>query len=327
MNPISVSCCEDRVALARRGALSPLEWQDFATHLAVCVDCRVAWRLSMDFEHSAAARPGDERIVARGVKLALASSARPHPNLIRFAFAAAVVLVAASAASAALLLHVRHSGPAESPHTPGKVRPAKSRGARSNGAMSQVPVASLATPAVEIPAAHPAPSQAAASAAPAATASASPPVERANADSTARPSQQVAALDPFERAGSPLSPPPAPPRREDAPGRFAQALAERQEGRGQTAIATFRRLQREFPDSLEATVSLVSLGDLLLGARREAEALLCFEAYLQRAPTGTLVPEAWIGKARALDALGRVAEARSAWNEIARRFPNAPYLR
>ena len=326
MNSTSMSCGEDRVALARRGALSPEEWQDFATHLAECVDCRVAWRLGMDFEHGAPARPGDERIVSRGVKAALASSARRRPNLIRLALAASVVLVAASAASAALLLHVRHSGQAESQPTPSKIRPAKSRAARNAAAAPQVqtvPAESPAGPAVELPAALPAPSQASAPAAPATTAPASPKVERVSA----RPSPEVATLDPFEHAGSPLSPPPAPPPREDAPGLFARALAERQEGRGQTAIATFRRLEREFPDSREATVSLVSLGDLLLGTRQEAEALLCFEAYLHRAPTGALVPEAWIGKARALDALGRVTEARVAWKEIARRFPNAPYLR
>jgi TolA-binding protein len=329
MKSPSVSCADDRVALARRGALSPAEWQDFATHLAVCVDCRVAWQLGMDFEHSAAARPGDERIVARGVKVALAASARPRANLIRFALAAGVVLIAAGAASAALLVHVAHRGPAASPPTSGQVRPAKSRGAHGMRATvaaeavpaEAVPAESPAAPAVEVPAAAPAPSYASAPAV--ATAPALSQVVRAGA--TARLLQAVAEADPFERAGGLLSPP--GPGREAAPALFAQALAERQEGRSQPAIATFRRLQRELPDSREATVSLVSLGDLLLGAGREAEALPCFEAYLHRLPTGTLAPEAWIGKARALDALGRATEARGAWKEIARRFPKSPHPR
>jgi TolA-binding protein len=329
MKSVSVSCTDDRVVPARRGALSPGEWQDFATHLTECVECRIAWRLGNDFEHSAAARPGDERIIARGVKAALALSTRPHTKLIRFAIAASVTLVMAGMASAGIVLQIRHSTPAPSPPESVKVRPTKTRGAGAARATPAVPAESPAAPAAETPpATEPAPtapSQAAPPTTPAA-ATKSPPVVRAPAQAAARAPQQVAALDPFEGAGHPASPP-LSPHRQDAPGLFAQALTERQEGRSQTAIATFRSLQREFPASREATVSLVSLGDLLLGTGLRAEALLAFETYLQRAPSGTLLPEAWIGKARALDALGRATEARAAWREIAKRFPDSPYAR
>ena len=92
MMPIPVSCPDDRVALARRGVLSPTEWQAFATHLSECPDCRIAWRLASDFDRSAPARPGDDRIIARGAKKASASSARPRANLVRVAVAAAVTI-------------------------------------------------------------------------------------------------------------------------------------------------------------------------------------------------------------------------------------------
>jgi TolA-binding protein len=126
--------------------------------------------------------------------------------------------------------------------------------------------------------------------------------------------------------GTPASPLLSPPQlRDDAAGVFAQAVAERQQGRAPMAIAAFRALQRRYPDSREATVSLVSLGDLLLGAGNPAEALLAFESYLLRAPAGTLVPEAMIGKARALAALGRTTEAASTWRAVVRQFPDSPY--
>jgi TolA-binding protein len=359
MKPTSVPCMEDRVALARRGALSPAEWQEFASHLTVCVDCRVAWRLTSDFEHSAEARPGDERIIARGVKAAMAASA---------------VLVAAGAASAAIVLHVHRSGPPEPPDVPGKVRPAKPRGARGIRPKPLPPVESPAespaalpverpaenplafpdprpvenapalpverpatlpaerpaerTPALpaEWHAAPPAPDRASSRAAPAASAPESAQVQAA-AGPAARPPQEVAELDPFEGTGGSLSSLPASVSRQNAADLFARGLAERQEGHAPAAIATFRRLQRQAPDSPEATVSLVSLGDLLLETRMPVEALAYFQAYLRRAPAGTLALEAWIGKARALDALGRASEARAAWKQIARRFPDARYLR
>ena len=331
MKSLSVSCTDDRVVLARRGVLSPPEWQDFATHLSECADCRIAWRLGIDFEQSAAARPGDERIVAAGVRAALDRSARPHTKLIRFALAASVALAAAGAASAAIVIHVRHSEPAAPTAAPDKVRPAKPHSAsviRTNPLMES-PAAPVVEDQVAAPLVPAAPGRLVSPTLPTAPATRPIPlpVERAGTRSSEQAPEPLAMLDPFETADRSPLPTVPPPHREQAPDLFARAVAERQAGRSQTAIAIFRSLQREFPDSLEATVALVSLGDLLFGTGRQAEALRNFEAYLRREPEGTLVPEALIGKAHALEALGRVAQARSAWGELARRFPNSPYLR
>jgi TolA-binding protein len=329
MKSMPVSCTDDRVALARRGALSPPEWQDFATHLTECVDCRIAWRLGIDFEESAAPRAGDERLVARGVKAALASSRRPHTRLIRLALAASVALAAAGAASAAIVIHVRQSEPTAAPPAPDKVRPAKSHNAAiiRPTPLRESPAAPTAEDQVAPPPALPAPTRPMAPAAPTAPATRPPLIERADSRPPEPAPQPLAVLDPFEGAENPVPSTVPPPHRAHAAGLFAQAVAERQAGRNLAAIATFRSLQREFPDAPETTIALVSLGDLLLDTGRQAEALRNFEAYLRRAPKGTLLPEAWIGKARALETLGRAAEARAAWSEIARRFPNSPYLR
>jgi TolA-binding protein len=85
-------------------------------------------------------------------------------------------------------------------------------------------------------------------------------------------------------------------------------------------------LQRRFSQTPQAVLSLVSLADLLLGTGEPAPALVAFEEYLAAAPSGTLAPEALLGKARALSALGRAAEADGVWREIARRYPDSPYV-
>jgi TolA-binding protein len=113
---------------------------------------------------------------------------------------------------------------------------------------------------------------------------------------------------------------------EDAATLFARALSEREQGRTSNAIATFRALQRRFPQTPQAVLSLVSLADLSLGTGDAAGALVAFEEYLASGSSGALVPEALLGKARALSSLGRVAEADVVWREIARRYPDSPYL-
>jgi hypothetical protein len=44
MRSIVPSCCDDRMVLARRGALSSAALLDFATHLATCADCSTSCR-------------------------------------------------------------------------------------------------------------------------------------------------------------------------------------------------------------------------------------------------------------------------------------------
>ena len=108
MKSVAQPCSDHRLVLARRGALSASEWQDFAAHLSTCADCRIAWRFFADFAGSAGAMPGDERIIARAAKAALGAPTSPRVRRIRLAFATAAMLVAASVASGAVALRSRY---------------------------------------------------------------------------------------------------------------------------------------------------------------------------------------------------------------------------
>jgi len=330
MKSIPVSCSDERAALARRGTLTASEWQDFATHLTTCIDCRMAWRLAADFDQSAPARAGDERMIARAVNLALTPAARKRGTMVRIAIAAAVTLVAAGVASGAMVLRARFAEPGGGLAMNENAAHPRSRGVGGLRAASVVSTPAPVAPAAEFPA------QVSDDSVPFAVPLAVPltgptvvpapepaRVSRPGAKPNARLPQRVASVEPVVDPASPLLSPPS--QRDDAPGLFAQAMVERQEGRSQLATAGFRALQRRYPDSQEATVSLVSLGDLLFGAGNRAEALLAFEAYLVRAPSGTLAHEALVGKARALEALGRTTEAGSTWRTVAHQFPHSPY--
>ena len=106
---------------------------------------------------------------------------------------------------------------------------------------------------------------------------------------------------------------------------FAEATDLRRAGRLAEATAAFRQLQMDFSETPEATVSLVSLAEMLAGGSTPAAALPLFDAYLTSAPQGPLVPEALMGKARVLDRLGRTDEARLVRREVGRRPAGSLY--
>jgi TolA-binding protein len=84
-------------------------------------------------------------------------------------------------------------------------------------------------------------------------------------------------------------------------------------------------LQRDFPETEESTVSLISAGELLVEAGAYREALAKFDAYLRRTPNGPLAPEALASRSRLLDQLGRGEEADRARRDLRRRVPEWPY--
>jgi TolA-binding protein len=309
MTAISQACSDNRAARARRGALSATEWQEYATHLAACADCRVTWSVTIDFEQSAAPAPGDERLLARAAKLALAGSRGRHVHAVRVGAAAAIILLVAGVASGAILLRVRHAGVpvahSEPPH-PARMRARKT--AASSAIQSEAAAESGALPAAVPAPAPPAPTAAAEA----------PPPGGAGPKAVKRAAGHLTALADHS---------PAPQTSEDAATLFARAVTDREQGRTFAALATFRSLQGRFPGSPQAVLSLVSLADLALDTGDAALALAACEQYLAAAPSGTLVPEALVGSARALTSLGRATEADAVWREIARRFPNSPYVR
>jgi TolA-binding protein len=97
---------------------------------------------------------------------------------------------------------------------------------------------------------------------------------------------------------------------------LAEAGRARGEGQRDRAAALYRRLQREFPGTPEALVSVVPLGRLLLDGGAARPALAAFDGYLRDVPRGPLVAEALYGKGRALESLGDRDEERRTWERL-----------
>jgi len=84
-----------------------------------------------------------------------------------------------------------------------------------------------------------------------------------------------------------------------------------------------RRLETRFANSREAQVSRATVGRLLLDRGDPAGALASFDAYLRG--SGDLREEAMVGRATALERLGRSEEASGAWASLLAVFPTTPY--
>jgi len=106
---------------------------------------------------------------------------------------------------------------------------------------------------------------------------------------------------------------------------FASANEARRAGQSERAGELYQELQRRFPASREALLSLVSYGRILLDHGRPEQALAQFERHIKGASGGVLVADALYGKARALTALHRQADARRCWNELLASFPDSIY--
>jgi TolA-binding protein len=105
---------------------------------------------------------------------------------------------------------------------------------------------------------------------------------------------------------------------------FARANDARRRSQDTAAIADYQALQRRFPNSPEARASLVALGRLLLDQRHDDQgALEQFDRYLQTG--GALEEEALIGRALALEHLGRRSEEERAWHAVLDRYPDSIY--
>lgn len=188
-------------------------------------------------------------------------------------------------------------------------------------AMAAVMLANRApTPAAPAPAAAPSPTPA------------SPTAKAATAGTPApdtTPTMSVEDLPSAKLAPAVMKPATVAPS-EAAPSAaelFRTANTERRAGDVAKAIELYRTLQKEHPGSPESQASHVSLGRLLLDRQNDAAgALPQFDAYLKSgASDGTLAEEARIGRALALQRLGRSDDERRAWQELLDRHPQSLY--
>jgi len=281
-------CPDDLLARSRRSALSPVERRALAAHLGVCDLCRAAVALgALHDDIPDLSSDDDGAVVARLAERVVARAIRRPARARGFAIAAGVALLALASAAAAWVAGRRSSEPAA--HVVETAIPPR--------ATKPVPIA-VAMPATE-------------------------PVigARALGDGHRRGGSLGDRATSVQRARAEAPQPEGPDRL------FAEANAARGAGDLREAAERYERLERQYPDSPEAAVSLVSAGDLLARLGDPAAALHRFDSYLARNTSGTLAPEALFGRARCLRELGRRQDEADAWRALVERFPGSLYDR
>ncbi|WP_438027870.1 tetratricopeptide repeat protein [Sorangium sp. So ce233] len=361
---MNVDCRSELLTRVRRGVATEPDRLAFDAHLGACASCRMSWVLAQDFDAVGAAEPGDAELLARIASVAIGKAGsggapddalradrpvwpvgapvlresapvwpesapvRPDNDVRRgddvappgsgvagrhkagwrrsaWLYAAAAVLLCGAAAAATALVERPAPGPSARrvepslravvsrarPPAPPAAAPAAPDGALAPG--GAVPP-ELATPA-------PRPPEAARG--PGAEAARRPGAEAARRPGAAAPSPAAATAEQL----------------------FREANDARRAGSTQRAIELYRALQKRFAGSPEATLSLVSLGGLLLNGGSAAAALAQFDRYLGVAGARPLAVEALYGRGRALRALGRSGDEAQTWRRLLREHPSSPY--
>jgi TolA-binding protein len=246
---------------------------------------RLLFQIGRDFDALAEPRPGDEALVSRAARAALAKRSSVRlPRRIPTLLAAMAAVVATGVVAWAAL---------ESAHR---------REQRSSGAVPATAPPSETAPNSGAPVAN-------------ATPSLTP------ASQPADPGRAVD-RDPHVKPGVVTRRPAL--ASETAADVFREAAAARRLGDVERACSLYLELQRRFPRSGEAQLSQISLGKLLLQTGRASEADHHFAAYLSSGG-GELAEEALVGRAESSQQLARRDEERHAWDQLLRDHPRSVY--
>jgi hypothetical protein len=285
-------CPDDLLARARSGGLAELERRALAAHVTNCAACATSDIVAALFREGADSSPRDASIVARvahrvGAKRAAGHGARPWRGR---AFATALLILLALT-SGALAWVGRQGGGLRSVFRHGVNVPTSA----SNDLISRHTPTSVGKGAL--------------------------------------PQKQIAIVD----ASVPH------PRRRAAPGRvaiapvmagepalsaatmFADANATRRRGDLRAALSVYQALRRQFPETSEARLSAISMGDVLLDLRSPGRALEAYGDYLVENASGSLREEALFGRTRCLRALDRGPAELDTWRALLAEFPRSAY--
>ena len=140
------------------------------------------------------------------------------------------------------------------------------------------------------------------------------PAETAPVQASERPTSAASRADALRKNDDALS----------AAQLFSDANQARRASNPARATELYRLLQRKFPRSQEAQLSLVTLGSLQLNGGNAGGALATFNRYLSHGGR-SLEAEALYGKAQALRRLGRTSEERGVWERLLARYPGSGY--
>jgi hypothetical protein len=315
---------------ARRGALLSGEEAELSHLLETSPTLRMAHQLGRDFDQIAAVEAGDEQRVARFVERAL-EARRPRRRrwfgplrASPWMAAAAVFAVCGVAFGLRGIWLPQPSTSAGAPSAPAV--PQQSRPVRKVTPPRAVTEPSDETSAVTTPsnpnvAAPNLPVPPAEHAAPLNPTSALKPVESPIEVPT--PESVRAPSDDVQRKDSTATFALDQPAESNPAALLRQANRARSGGQIDRAVMLLKELQAKFGNSPEAHVSSVSLGKLLMLSSSHGAALLQFTRYLER--SGPLEEEALVGRAQALQGLGRGGEERATWQRLLARFPSSVY--
>ena len=112
----------------------------------------------------------------------------------------------------------------------------------------------------------------------------------------------------------------------EAANLFAEASRARRDGNTGRAVTLYRQLEHDYPSSPESQVSVALLAKLLLDRGDPEAAAADYDRYLHEG-SPVLGAEALVGRARALEQLGKLDDAANAWLEVEQRFPGTVHAR
>jgi TolA-binding protein len=348
---------EELIDKLAEGSLTSAERARLDAHHGQCSSCRFEIAVRADLARDGA--PFEERpqlmfagdtprermaepprelpVLPEQVSRSLRARSRRRWPLVMLA--AALVLCAGGAMGAVITRAVRGQWLPWSPQLP----PAESNARVVDAKPPLKPkraVAPASAPAVEASTNTAAPAESVASVSPAtpeAIAGRTPLVvasRSARARAPARRVEDVPAPSQSPRAGSVSAFPALPAAglaegsqaRGDAAGLFAEANRARRDGNADRAVGLYRALQSRYPNSSESELSRALLAQLLLERGNPEAALADFDRYLAE-DTPVLNAEALVGRARALEQLGKSTQAAAAWRQVQSRFPGSVHAR
>lgn len=330
MNVVELSHPEDLLDKLEAGLIAPAERQRLDVHLAGCATCRMELAMRSDFaaepplalpelpQLTLDAAPEPERAPV---------SVAPRPGrrrqfsllMVAAAWCASSALAATAAVSSAKVPWAAWFGRANTSAAASVKAPVHHvRSTKSVTAPSAAPaasetaaVASNSAEATDGAAPESAPSALAASRAPNGHAEGA----KARGAKTSDAANAVAGTAAF-----PLS------AANPAAAMLAEADHARRAGDAGHAIALYRELEQTYPSSPESGLSVALLAKLLLDRGDASGAVTAYDRYL-RSGSSSLRAESLVGRARALERLGRTGDALAAWQEVERSLPGTVHAR
>jgi len=291
---------EDLIERGEQGRLTAPERARLDEHVRHCLACRVERMARVDFEHEAEALPGRAEVgrILAGL-LAPTVERRRARSVLSSGLGRTLLAVALALVTGLGITAVRRplvSGPARTAASAILAGPLPGRGIRF---AEPTPPASAAAPAVDPDA----------------------------SEDSLRPRKQdgsrsIPAASIHASVGD----------RPSASTLFEQAATARHAGDHPRAADLYRSLIQAFPESPEADAALILFGRMQLDDGDEADAVVLLDRYLQsigakgtKGTTRVLEQDALVGRALALERLGRAADASQAWLALLQSYPNSAH--